>query len=74
MKYLKGSLIMEKTNQTKAYSHKAQFAPNLSKQQIVQDDNAGFLFCPRCGSVVVGQNVNSICRHCGYRFCPSCSD
>jgi hypothetical protein len=65
--------MMERSTQSKAYSQEAKFTTELIQQQITQDNNTGFLFCPRCGSVTVNQNPG-ICHNCGYRFCPSCSD
>ena len=44
------------------------------KAEGTQDRDTGFLFCPRCGQVVLGVGVNSLCPLCGHRFCPSCSD
>ncbi len=63
-----------KLSKSKTYSQKAQFAADLTKQKIIQDNGTGFLFCPQCGSVVVSENPNAICCQCGYRFCPSCGD
>ena len=31
-----------------------------------------FLFCPRCGQAICG--VANVCRHCGARICPSCTE
>jgi hypothetical protein len=67
-------LIMKKSHQSKTYNQEARFATELTQQQIIQDNITGFLFCPRCSSVVVNEKLNSICHHCGYRFCPSCSE
>lgn len=44
------------------------------KAEGTQDRETGFLFCPRCGQVVLGVAVNSFCPQCGHRFCSSCSD
>jgi hypothetical protein len=40
----------------------------------VIDTETGFLFCPKCGRVVLQVNLNSCCSKCGYRFCSTCSD
>ena len=47
-------------------------APQSGK--VTQDHDTGFLFCPRCGQVILGGGVNAFCPQCGHRFCPSCSD
>lgn len=44
------------------------------KVEAAPDCATGFLFCPRCGQVVLGAGVNSLCPQCGHRFCPCCSD
>ena len=46
----------------------------LPEVETGPDHETGFLFCPRCGHVVLGFGVNSRCPQCGHRFCPSCSD
>jgi hypothetical protein len=74
MKHIKGRLIMEKPPQPKTDGQKERFEIELTQQPIIQDKNTGFLFCPRCSTVVIGEKFAGICGHCGYRFCPSCSD
>ena len=66
--------IMKKTIQSKTCRQRTQFTADLTQQKILHNDNTGFLFCPRCGSVVMNENHIGICSHCGHRFCPSCSD
>lgn len=40
----------------------------------VKAELQNFMFCPRCGHTVIGENMNGFCGNCGYRFCPSCSE
>ncbi|MCP4608787.1 MAG: hypothetical protein GY845_08740 [Planctomycetes bacterium] len=46
----------------------------LNQQNIRQNHDVGFLFCPGCGHIVQDGSPNSICPICQYRFCPSCND
>jgi rubrerythrin len=43
----------------------------LSDVGVTQDRDTGFLFCPRCGHVVMEVNPNSCCPACGCRICTS---
>ncbi len=72
---LKGIAMSDMEHQERTEPSEAQNAHEGSpKAKGKQDRDTGFLFCPRCGKVVLGAGVNSLCVQCGHRFCPCCSD
>jgi rubrerythrin len=66
-----GDTGREERTERREKEHETDGSPEA---EGTQDRDTGFLFCPRCGQVVLGVGVNSLCPQCGHRFCPSCSD
>lgn len=46
----------------------------LADARVRGDPTTGFIFCPRCGYIVLGGRTNAICPQCGHRSCASCSE
>ena len=36
------------------------------------DSTVDFVFCSRCGYVIVATGPSVLCPHCGARCCPTC--
>jgi hypothetical protein len=34
----------------------------------LENAHQGFMFCPRCSHIVIGENIAGVCDECGYRF------
>ena len=51
-----------------------QPAPKLDNQNAKVDRETGWLFCPRCATVLFAVNPHYVCPQCHYRFRPSCHE
>jgi len=63
-----------KENETQSESRAGRHdLDRLSDVEVTQNRDTDFLFCPRCGHVVMEVNPNSCCPACGCRVCSSCT-